>query len=123
MSGIEVLIPILAVAGFWGAIILFVYMFFSSRHRERMALINNRLDAKIFSKESDRENSLKVGIVAIMAGIGVFIAYLLDKSGLPGVVAYFTVILIFSGVGLVGFYYLVKGREKEKERELEEIEV
>ena len=119
MSGIEVLIPILAVAGFWGAIILFVYMFFSSRHRERMALIDNRMDAKIFSRENNRENSLKIGIVAIMSGVGVFIAYLLDKSGLPGVVAYFMVILIFGGAGLVGFYYLIK----EKEGKREEIEV
>ncbi len=115
MSGIEVLIPILAVAGFWGAIIIWVYMFFSSRHRERMALIDNRMDAKVFSHESNRENSLKVGIVAIMAGIGVFIAYLLDKSGLPGVVAYFTVILMFSGAGLVGFYYLIKGKEERQD--------
>ncbi|MCB0558255.1 MAG: hypothetical protein H6573_18650 [Lewinellaceae bacterium] len=115
MSGIEVLIPILAVAGFWGAIILFVYMFFSSRHRERMALIDNRVDAKIFSQESNREDSLKLGIVAIMAGIGVFIAYLLDKSGLPGVVAYFTVILMFSGAGLVGFYYLIKNKEEKQD--------
>ena len=116
MSGIEVLIPILAVAGFWGAIIIWVYMFFSSRHRERMALIDNRMDAKVFSQESNRENSLKIGIVAIMAGIGVFIAYLLDKSGLPGVVAYFTVILMFSGAGLVGFYYLIKGKEERQDQ-------
>ncbi|MCB0616089.1 MAG: hypothetical protein KDC75_22380, partial [Phaeodactylibacter sp.] len=94
---------------------LFVYMFFSSRHRERMALIDNRVDAKIFSQESNREDSLKLGIVAIMAGIGVFIAYLLDKSGLPGVVAYFTVILMFSGAGLVGFYYLIKNKEEKQD--------
>ncbi|MCO6478075.1 MAG: hypothetical protein J5I94_15700 [Phaeodactylibacter sp.] len=121
MSGIEMLIPILAVAGFWAAIIIWVYMFFSSRHRERMALIDNRMDAKIFSKESNRENSLKIGIVSIMAGIGVFIAYLLDKAGLPGVVAYFTIILMFGGAGLVGFYFLI--REKEEKGQREEIEV
>ncbi len=116
------LIPILAVAGFWAAVIIFVYMFFSSRHRERMALIDNRVDAKIFSRESSQENSLKTGIVAIMAGLGVFIAYLLDRAGLPGVVAYFAVILLFGGSGLVGFYYLMKGREKEVEVEkMEEV--
>lgn len=114
MQGIEMLIPILAVAGFWAAVIIWVYMFFSSRHRERMALIDNRMDAKVFSQESNRENALKTGVVAIATGIGVFIAYLLDKSGLPGVVAYFTVILIFSGAGLVGFYYLMKGKEERE---------
>lgn len=122
MSGIEMLIPILAVAGFWAAVIIFVYMFFSSRHRERMALIDNRVDAKIFSRESSQENSLKTGIVAIMAGLGVFVAYLLDRAGLPGVVAYFAVILLFGGSGLVGFYYLMAGKEKEKEVEkMEEV--
>jgi len=116
------LIPILAVAGFWAAVIIFVYMFFSSRHRERMALIDNRVDAKIFSRESSQENSLKTGIVAIMAGLGVFVAYLLDRAGLPGVVAYFAVILLFGGSGLVGFYYLMAGKEKEKEVEkMEEV--
>lgn len=115
MSGLESFIPIIAVAGFWAAIILLVYMFFSSRHRERMALVERGVDAKIFATTYRLDNSLKVGIVAIMIGIGLFMGYLLERSGLPDVVAYFTMVLIFGGAGLVGFYFLVKGKDKEGE--------
>ncbi len=112
MSGVEVLIPILAVAGMWTAIIILVYMFFSSRHRERMALVERGLDARIFSTEHRLDNSLKVGIVGIMVGIGVFMGYLLERSGLPDVVAYFTMVLIFGGAGLVGFYFMARRKEE-----------
>ncbi|MCB0571142.1 MAG: hypothetical protein KDC66_15315 [Phaeodactylibacter sp.] len=90
-----------------------VYLYFTSRHRERMALVERNLDARIFSKESRLDNALKIGIVAIMSGIGVFMGFLLDTWGLPGVVAYFTTVLIFGGAGLVGFYYLAKRKEEE----------
>ncbi|MCB0555244.1 MAG: hypothetical protein KDD02_16980 [Phaeodactylibacter sp.] len=113
MSGFEILIPILAVAGMWAAIIILVYMFFSTRHRERMALVERGVDAKIFATNFRLDNSLKMGIVAIMIGIGIFMGYLLQRSGLPDVVAYFTMVLIFGGAGLVGFYFLAKGKENE----------
>ncbi len=121
MNGIEILIPILAVAGFWAAIIILVYMFFSSRHRERMALIDNRMDAKIFSTGGRREDALKIGIVSIMAGLGVLIGYMLDRSGLPGAVSYTVTVLLFGGAGLVGFYYLIRQSSEKEVREKEEI--
>ncbi len=117
MAALEVFIPILAVGGFWACMILLVYLFFSSRHRERMALMDRGLDASVFSGEPKLENALKLGAVAFMTGIGVFVGYLLSLLGLPEVVAYFTAVLLFAGTGLISYYFVAKGQENHN-REL-----
>ena len=53
---IGVLIPIIAVGGFFSSIIIFTYMHYSSRHRERMALIESGQDAGIFHREKKMEH-------------------------------------------------------------------
>lgn len=105
------MIPILAIIGTFGSIIILVYMFFSSRNKERMALIEHGKDAGIFKAAQSQIESLKFGIVAVMIGIGLLIGHLLEKAGLPEFVAYFSMILILGGAGLTGFYYLQKNRD------------
>ena len=118
----EVIIPIAGIVGTFGSFIIFVYLFFSSRHKQRMALIEAGKDASIFRTRNNPQSTLKYGIVAIMVGIGLFTASVLEGLGMPGVVAYFSMILIFGGAGLVLFYaYFEKPNSvKEKEREAEE---
>ena len=97
-------IPIIAIISNFAAIIIWVYLYYTSRHRERMALIERGVDASIFKVNQDPTTALKYGIVLVLAGIGVLMGYLLESIGLPAFVAYFSMILIFSGTGLVGFY-------------------
>lgn len=113
---VGVLIPILAVAGFFASIIIFTYMFFSSRHRERMALIESGQDARIFrkSKFADHQENLKYGIVAVLSGVGLIAGYFLRFVGLEAFVAYLSMVLIFGGTGLVLFYMMMQGKGKEE---------
>ena len=106
----DLIIPVVAIVFNFSAIIIWVYLFYTSRHRERMALIEKGQDATIFRATKDVSQTLKYGIVAILTGFGVIMGYFLESAGLPGFVAYFSMILIFGGTGLVGFYfYMQKG--------------
>ncbi|MBK7873783.1 MAG: hypothetical protein IPJ74_25555 [Saprospiraceae bacterium] len=119
MHGAEILIPIIAVGGFFTAVIVWVYMHYSSRHQERMALIETGKDAKIFdSPKRENKNALKLGIVAIMSGIGLFFGSVLDRFGMESEVAYFSMILLFGGIGLVGFYWLINHKEQSKDSDV-----
>jgi len=113
MSGPEVLIPLFAIIGNFMAIIIFIYFFFTSRHRERMALIESGRDASIFKRDRDPSSrSLKYGMVAVMSGLGLLIGSILERIGMAGEVAYFSMVLIFGGMGLVGYYFSLKGKRE-----------
>ena len=113
MANLGVLIPILSVGGTFASIIIWTYMHYSSRHRERMALIESGQDANIFhkTKRKTHSSSLKIGIVAVMSGIGLVAGHFLQAIGLNEFVAYFAMVLIFGGTGLVLFYFLVQGKQ------------
>ena len=116
--GPELLIPIFAIVGVFSSTIVFVYMFFSSRHKERMALLETGKDASVFYNEGIR-NSLKFGFVAVMVGLGVLMGHLLERSGMPEEVAYFSMILILGGLGLITYYfYINKTKETERTKEM-----
>lgn len=107
MENIGVLIPLMGIIWPFLALIVFLYLHYSSRNKINMALIESGRDASIFYRPERRYNSLKWGIVSIMAGLGILAGALLHRLGLPEDTAYFAPILIFVGVGLVGFYQYV----------------
>ena len=114
--GPELLIPIFAIVGFFSAVIIFVYMYYSSRNRERMALIERDKDASIFQgqQNSRKTNPLKYGILGIMLGIGIFLGNILERIGImDNESSYFSMILIMGGIGLTGFYFLTGGQHED----------
>ncbi len=108
----EVLIPIIAIIGFFSSIIIWVYLFFSTRSRIRMALIEQGKDASIFNKnqQGDISNMLKYGITAILVGLGLVFGYFLENVGLPDFVAYTSAVLVFGGSGLVAYYSYMRDK-------------
>ena len=59
--------------------------------------------------------AIKVGLLAIGAGLGLLIGNLLDKALGMEEVAYFSMVAVFGGVGLVAAHYLTK-KEEENEK-------
>lgn len=117
----EVIIPIVSIIGFFGSIILFVYLFFSSRHKERMALINAGKDATLFNTNPSGSGkvALKFGLVGFMIGVGILLGHLMERAGLPGVVAYFSMIMMLGSFGLIIYYmYFQKQDQKKEETDL-----
>lgn len=112
MEGILALLTgIISVVGFFAAVIYWVHMFYTSRHRERMALLESGQDARIFHRESRPERQLKAGILLFCTGAGILSGYVLDRMGMDAEPAYFSMIFLFGGAGLIS-YYLFFWRKK-----------
>ena len=105
---VEVLVPIALFATIAGIVFIAV----SAKNKERLALIEKGLDASIFKQEGGlhgRYIALKFGILAIGIGIGLVVANILAAQGImDDVVAYFAMIFIFGGLGLISYYLLIK---------------
>lgn len=120
MSQPELLIPIFGIVWPFAALIVFLYLHYSTKNKISMALIESGRDASILQRPNRRYRTLKMGVVCIMAGLGLFVGNLLEKMGMNEEAAYFSAILIFIGVGLVGFYAFVSREQKKKGHHEEE---
>lgn len=111
------LIPIVAIIGFFSAVITFVYMHYKSRHLQRMALIDSSQNADIFfeKKRNDKYSALKLGILLVFGGLGFFIGMMIDYYGPFRIDAVFPIAftLIGSGLGLLVYYGIVSKRDDD----------
>ena len=109
MTG-EVFIPISMFAAL--AIILWVY--FTNRNKERLALIEKGADANLFKTKGNRLSSLKWGMLLIGVGIGILFGNILETSaGMDEEVSYFSMIFLFGGAALIS-YYVIAGKLEKK---------
>jgi hypothetical protein len=107
MDAGEVLIPIVMFLVIFGI----VYLYYSSRNKERLALIEKGAEASIFyGPKSERSGKwiLVVGILAIGVALGVLVGAGLESAGMDDEVAFPASIFLFSGIGLVSAYFLAK---------------
>jgi hypothetical protein len=99
----DIFVPI----GFFLCLFAILYVYWSTRTKERLALIEKGVDAQIFKSAPSKYALLKWGIVLIGAAIGVIAGYglslLMDQH-----VAYFAMIFLFGGIGLITAYLITK---------------
>ena len=105
MHGGEMLIPILVPLGAFAMIFGMYYL----KSRENLAMIEKGMNPKL-DRPAPYKN-LKWGLLLIGAGVGLFLAYMLDRYMLrdwenPAI--YFALIGIGGGIGLVGSYKVEK---------------
>ena len=100
---------LIAIIGFFSSIVLIIYYFFSTRHKERIALIEHDKHADIFSGESNRRNALKYGVVAIGIGLGLFLGHWVTIIfNIPEPLGYITFMFILGGIALLIYYFIVR---------------
>lgn len=99
--------------GFFLATFAILYVYWTTRTKERLALVEKGIDAGIFKGECSQLALVKWGIFLIAVGIGVVAGFALANV-INEVVAFFTAILICGGVGLI-VAYSVTNKLKEKE--------
>lgn len=116
MPAVEVLIPAIV----FGTIFGVFYLFFSTRHKERIALIEKGADASLFHAKNKGRVSiwklflLNISLLFIAVGVGVFVASLLVMAGVRQDVAYPGTIFLLGGIGLLtGFYLSTKMNQKK----------
>jgi hypothetical protein len=105
----EIMIPL----AFFASVVLIVYMYFSTRNKERMALIEKGADASIFKTGRKPFSVLKFGMFFVGVGIGILAGNILAVStNLEEPVPYFSMILLFGGASLIAYYLIEKKKEE-----------
>ena len=114
MEGI--LIPIT----FFVALFGMVYLYLTTRNKERLALIEKGADAKIFMRGKSHTAPiwkvliLNIALLLMGIGIGIFIASILHYNlGVEEEVAFPGTIFLMAGVGLFAGFTLTKNLDKE----------
>ena len=97
---------------FFLATFAILYVYWTTRTKERLALIDKGLDVSIFKNECTKYNLLKWGIFLISVGVGVLAAYALAQV-MNEVAAYFAMILLLGGVGLIVANLITNKLEKK----------
>jgi len=120
----EALIPISLFVGSFVMIIAVTYITRTASHRERMAMIEKGMDPSSLDKKSRKKvratksrRSLKLGMIAVAMGMGLFIASVLDGLFNMGETIYFAMLLLFGGTSLILYYSYVEKKTKEEEED------
>jgi hypothetical protein len=93
-----------------------LYVYYTTRNRERMALIEKNADPSILKSASNGSFKLfpiKFGMLLMGIGLGIlFGSILLATTVLKEEVAYFSMIFLFGGAGLFASYFVGKKLQK-----------
>lgn len=108
-----IMIPIVAIVG---TFVMIVYLR-RFENAERMSMIEKGVDPALFTKRQRGNTSgpLRASLLFIGAGIGLLIAYFLDRAYHMEEVAYFSMLFVFGGLGL-GIAYVVEEKKIKEEQ-------
>ena len=105
------LAPIVIVLAFFAAVFGIFYMNYTTRNKERLALIEKGADASIFTGGKSTGSGkwiLTLGILAVGIALGVIIGTLMESAGMNKEVAYPASIFLFGGGALIAAYFIGK---------------
>lgn len=104
---VEILVPLAFFALVFGSI----YIFVTTRNKERLALIEKGASPELFkSKPNGYSNyrSFKLGLFFIGIALGILSGYFLAEGGMDESAAYFSMIFLFGGIALAVSYFIQK---------------
>jgi len=81
---------------------------------ERMAMIEKGINPENFKLEKARDRSPRWGFLLIGIGVGLLIAYFLDRAYNMEEIAYFSMGFIFGGIGLTAAYLVEERKQSLK---------
>ena len=106
---LEVLIPMTM----FGAIFGVLYVFLTTRNKERLAMIEKGIDAKLLTGKKSRIG-IKIGLLAIGVSIGILMGQVLTlNTNFPEEAAMPSMIFLFAGIGLVADHFISKKEENK----------
>ncbi len=108
--------PVIVFISLFGTIFGIIYLYFSTRNKERMALIEKGADASIFFSNKERKTApiwkiliINLALLMVGIGVGIFVASVLHYNmGVEDEVAFPGTIFLMSGLGLLAGFYLSK---------------
>ena len=110
---VGILVPIALFIGVF-TMIIFLRKY---ENEERMAMIERGMDPKTTARPRiSPSGTLRFALLAIGSGIGLLVGSMLKNSNLvEEEVAYFSMVLLFGGLGLL-ISYLIQLKQEEKEK-------
>jgi len=113
-ENLGVLAGIIISLGFFALVFSVFYLY----KREKMAMIERGMDPRIYKPQSAPYQNLKWGLLLMGAGIGLFLAYVMDHKVFTDDyhhgALYFSLIGIFGGLGLFISYLIEKKETLDK---------
>ncbi|MDD3568937.1 MAG: hypothetical protein PHT92_11115 [Bacteroidales bacterium] len=116
MSTVELLIPIVAIVFSHSLAFGIIYIYLRNRNRERMQMLEKGIDPSIFLSKSKSSHSiaLKYGLFLVGIALGTISGALLyQNKAMEAGPAYFSMILLFGGMGLMA-YYLIERKKDDR---------
>jgi len=108
----DTLVAIMFFLTFFGSLFGVLYFYYTTRNRERLALIEKNADPALFKTEPTnlfKKVSIKIGMLFVGGGLGVLIGNILEMTtGLDAAAAYISMIFLFAGAGLVASYFVAR---------------
>ena len=107
----EILVPITVFASLFGI----VYIYLTTRNKERMYLIEKDQSAELFNKENKGGGfwGLKIGIMAIGISLGILFGNILANAGIVNEdVAFPSMVFMFGGAGLIVSHFIINKKSK-----------
>lgn len=112
MNDLGILIPF----AFFALVFASLYVYLTTRNKERLALIEKGADPALF-KQKDETGSgygnFKFGLFLIGIALGIIAGYYLNSAGMDEGPAFFSMIFLFGGIGLV-VSFLLQGKFDKK---------
>ena len=106
----EIIIPIALFATVFGI----AYIFFTTRNKERLALIEKGADASLLNVKRNKLGALKIGMFLAGIALGLLLGNIIaETTTLKEEVAYFSMMLLGGGISLISFYLIEKKIGKE----------
>lgn len=104
----------IAFIAFFATVFGIMYIFYTTRHKERLALIEKGADASLFNTGKEERKSfswskftLKVGMLFMGIAVGIIVASIMSSAGVLNEEAnYPSMIFFFGGLSLVLFYVI-----------------
>lgn len=109
----KIMEPLIAFIAFFATVFGIMYVYYTSRNKERMALIEKGADASLFNtgKEGLKGSfswgkfTLKTGMLFMGVALGIMTGAIITNAGILNEGAnYVSMIFFFGGLGLVLFY-------------------
>ena len=108
----NILVPLIVFATIFGI----VYVFLTTRNKERLSLIEKGADASLFNSNRKflwKNFTLSSGMLLVGIGVGIMFGALLSKSiPLEEGVAYPMSIFTFAGLSLIIYYFVARKMSK-----------
>jgi len=112
----ETLIPLFGIIAPFATAFGIIYIIYTTRHRERMNMIDKGMDPQIAKPTPDPLRSLRNGLVFLGIGLGLVVGWLFHQHAMEPThdtpLPYIAGPAIFAGIALI-IFYLGFGRKQQ----------